>query len=280
MDRKAIIIFFVTFAFFLSLALEAQAGPNRIKVSVSVPPQAYFVERIGGDRVETQVMLPGHSDHDTYQPTPQQLIRLSQSRVYVKVGVHDFTFEARYIDPALAGRKIKVIDMSQGVRVLNGDPHIWTAPAPVRQAALNIYRGLSEFDPPSEAFYKTNLDKFLADIDSLDREIKDLLKGKAGGAFLIYHPALGYFAAQYGLIQLSIETEGKTPSASQIRRTIETARGKEIRTVLVQKGFDRKNASAIAADIGGKLEEIDPLERDWLRGTRAAAIKVSSAVRK
>jgi len=263
----------------LVFPVPAQAA-EKIKVSVSVPPQAYFVERIGGDKVEVQVMLPGHSDHDSYEPTPQQLIRLAKAQVYVRVGVPGFSFETRHVDPALAKKKITTINISEGVRLLDDDPHIWVAPSAVRQAGLNIYKGLSTFDPGNSSYYKRNLDSFLRDIESLDKEIKALLKGKEGGTFLIYHPALAYFAAEYGLRQVSIEAEGKSPSAAHIRNVIDLARSKGIKKILIQKGFDSKNARTIAAEIGGSLEEIDPLDRNWLSGTRNTAKRVSGALRK
>jgi len=125
----------------LVFPVPAQAA-EKIKVSVSVPPQAYFVERIGVHKVEVQVMLPGHSDHDSYEPTPQQLIRLAKAQVYVRVGVPGFSFETRHVDPALAKKKITTINISEVVRLLNNNPHISVAPSAVRQAALNIYKGL------------------------------------------------------------------------------------------------------------------------------------------
>jgi len=276
---------FLLVVIFLSLVITVPAqAANKIKVSVSVPPQAYFVERVGGDKVEVQVMLPGHSDHESYEPTPQQLIRLSQAQIYVQVGVPGFSFETRHINPALAPalakKKIKLINMSEGVKLLGEDPHIWVAPSSIRKAAVNIFKGLSSYDPGNSSYYKRNVESFLRDIDSLDQEIKALLKGKEGGTFLIYHPALAYFAADYGLRQISIETEGKSPSASHIRSVIDLARSKGIKKVLIQKGFDQKNARTIAAGIGGSLEEIDPLDRNWLSGTRNTAVKVSGAVRK
>lgn len=277
MEIRAVLIVLLLLP--LVFAVPAQAA-GKIKVSVSVPPQAYFVERIGGDKVEVQVMLPGHGDHDSYEPTPQQLMRLAQAQVYVRVGAPAFTFETRHIDPALARKRIAVINMSDGVRLLDDDPHIWVAPSAVRQGALNIYKGLANFDPANGPYYKRNLDSFLRNIDSLDRETKALLKGKEGGTFLIFHPALAYFAAEYGLHQVSIEAEGKSPSASHIRGVIDLARKKGIKKVLIQKGFDTKSARTIAAEIGGSLEEIDPLDRDWLNGTRNIAKKVGGAVRK
>jgi len=38
---------------------------GRIAVAVSVPPQAYFVEKIGGSHVRVEVMIPpGYSHED------------------------------------------------------------------------------------------------------------------------------------------------------------------------------------------------------------------------
>jgi zinc transport system substrate-binding protein len=276
-EFRALVLVLIFSSFVFSIPAQA-AG--RIKVSVTVPPQAYFVERLGGDKVDVQVILPGRSDHETYEPTPQQLMRLARAQIYVRVGVQGFSFETRHIDPALAKQKIKVINMADGIKLIDDDPHIWVAPSAVRKAALNIYKGLADFDPANGPYYKRNLDSFLQDIDSLDRQIKDMLKGKEGGTFVIYHPALAYFAADYGLHQVSIETEGKSPSASHIRNVIDLARSKGIKKVLVEKGFDQRSAKAIAAEIGGSVVEIDEVDRNWLSGTRDTARKVSEAVRK
>lgn len=273
------VVILVLFSLSLVLAGPAQAA-GKIKVSVSVPPQACFVERIGGDKVQVQVMMPGYADHESYEPTPQQLIRLAQAQVYVRVGAPGFGFETRHIDPVLAKKKVTIIDMADGVKLLDGDPHIWVAPSAVRQGALNIYKGFVGFDPANRSYYKSNLESFLKEIDALQKEINALLKGKEGGTFLIYHSALAYFAAEYGLHQVSIEMEGKSPSASHIRSVIDMARSKGIKKVLIQKGFDKKNARTIAAEIGAGLEEIDPLDRKWLSGTRNTARKVSEALRK
>lgn len=273
------VVLFISLFLSLVFAGPAQAAA-KIKVSVSVPPQAYFVERIGGDKVDVQTMLPGRSDHETYEPTPQQLIRLSQAQLYVRVGVAGFSFENRQIDPVLAREKIKNIDMAEGIRLLDGDPHIWVAPSTVRQAAINIYKALANFDPANRSYYKRNLDSFLKDIGSLDREIKAMLKGKEGGTFVTYHPALTYFAADYGLHQVAIETEGKSPSASHIRSVIDLSRSKGIKQIITESGFDQKSAKAIAAEIGGSLVEIDELDHNWLSGTRNTARKISEALRK
>ncbi len=252
----------------LSLGAAGRAA-EEIRISVSVLPQAYFVERIAGVHARVSVMIPKGANHETYEPTPQQLVVLSDSQLYLKVGAPGFPFEGKYLQTALGkNRKITVVGMSEGVRFRNEDPHVWTSPAAVRIAARNIQRALSAYDPAHRDEYDRNLRLFLADIDRLDGEIKGSLAGKRGFSFMVYHPAWGYFADEFGLRQLAIEEEGKPVSAVHIRRMVDLAREKGIRAILVQKGFDTKSARAIAGEIAGEILEADPLERDWLSGMR------------
>ncbi|HPL62907.1 MAG TPA: zinc ABC transporter substrate-binding protein [Syntrophales bacterium] len=251
----------------------------RLEIMVSVPPQAFIVEKIGGERVNVRVMIPGHLDHDAYEPTPRQLVSLSRADIYFKLGTPHFPFETRYIDPA-AGRlkRLLIVNMSEGIGLLGEDPHFWMSPLPVRQAAANVARSLSGRDPAGRSVYEKNLNRFLQEVDDLDRLLLGMMKGMEGGTFIIFHPALGYFASRYGLSQVAIETEGKPPSAAHLRNVIRLAKEKRIRTILIQKGFDRKNAAAVAGEIGAKLAEIDALDRDWTRGMMRTAESVRKAL--
>jgi zinc transport system substrate-binding protein len=262
---------------FLSGACSAEG----LQVSVSILPQAYFVERVAGSLARVQVMIPKGASPETYEPTPQQLVRLAESRIYVKVGAPDFPVERKYLRAALdRNRKLAVVDMSDGVPLLREDPHIWTSPSAVRIGVRNISRMLESLDPSHGADYRRNLDAFLLDIDGLDREIRRALDGKRGQAFMVYHPSWGYFAHEYGLTQLAIEEEGKPLSAAHIRTIVDLAKATGIRAILVQKGFDAKGARAIARDIGAELFETDPLEKDWLAGMRQVAALLKQVLRK
>ena len=241
-----------------------------LRISVSVLPQACFVERVAGEHAAVHVMVPKGADAETYEPTPQQLVALADSRIYVKVGAPGFPFEEKYLRTALdRNRKLTVVNMSDGLKFRKGDPHVWTSPAAVRIAAQNIAKVLIAQDPAGREEYQRNLLAFLREIDTLDQEIRQALSVKKGYAFMVFHPAWGYFADEYGLTQLAIEEEGKPVSAAHIRQMVDLARGKGIRSVLVQKGFDTKSARAVAREIGGEVLETDPLERDWFSGMRS-----------
>ena len=170
--------------------------------------------------------------------------------------------------------------MSDGVTFRKGDPHVWTSPSAVRIAAGNIARALIAYDPPHREEYGKNLHAFLREIDMLDQEIRRAFAGKQGYAFLVFHPAWGYFADDYGLRQLSVEEEGKPVSAAHIRVMVDLAREKGIRAILVQKGFDTKSARTVAHEIGGEVVETDPLERDWLTGMRAFTTLLTRVLKK
>jgi len=275
------------FRMVLGFLILAGTGPQAttfaetIKVAVSILPQAYLVERVAGGRASVRVMIPKGASPETYEPTPQQLVALADSALYVKVGAPGLPFEEKYLRTLSSrNRNITIINMSEGATFRKEDPHVWVSPAAARIAAQNIARALTLHDPAGESEYRRNLAAFLKDIDALDGEIRRALAGKKGHSFMVYHPAWGYFADEYGLRQLAIEEEGKPVSAAHIRKTIDLAREKGIRAVLVQKGFDSKSARAIARDIGGAVVETDPLERDWLAGMRNFTALLEKVLRK
>ncbi|MCK9362048.1 MAG: zinc ABC transporter substrate-binding protein [Syntrophales bacterium] len=252
----AFLMFFVTFPAF--------AASEKIDIAVSVPPQAYFAERIGKNHVSTHIMIPGGANPDTYEPTPRQLINLSHSRMYVKVGAPTFPFEKKFLLTFLdRNPHLTIIDSSAGLKLRTGDPHTWTSPASVRIAAANIAKALVIYDPSHKDEYERNLAEFLAEIDRLDQGIRKSLQGKGGYSFMVYHPAWGYFADEYNLVQIPIEEEGKPGNAARIRGIIDLARKKGMRDVLVQKGFDARNARTIARELGGRIFEVNPLGRNW-----------------
>lgn len=252
-----------------------------LRISVSVLPQACFVERVAGEHATVHVMIPKGANPETYEPTPQQLVALTDSRIYVKVGAPGLPFEERYLRAALdRNRRLTVVNMSDGLKFLEGDPHVWTSPAAVRIAAQNIAKVLIAQAPANKAGYQRNLLAFLNEVDTLDREIRQALSSSKGYAFMVFHPAWGYFANEYGLVQLAIEEEGKPVSAAHIRQMVDLARKKGIRSIFVQKGFDTKSARAVAREIGGEVLETDPLAREWFSAMRSFTKMLAPALKK
>jgi zinc transport system substrate-binding protein len=254
-----------------------------------VPPQAYFVERIGGERVEVHVLVPPGTSPATYEPSPRQMVALGRSRLYVEVGHPDFLFEQRHLETLLTGNtQVVTVDMAAGTgifcqdeqgRELDGDPHIWLSPRLMRTAAANIEAELVRLDPEGAPYYRQNLESLLSDIERLDLELRQLLSGLQGRRFMVFHPAWSHFACEYGLRQMAIESGGKEPGPAQLVATIEEARREGIRVVFAQKGFSDRSARVIAAELDARVEELDPLAHDWLENLRFSAGRIAAALR-
>jgi predicted O-methyltransferase YrrM len=130
--------------------------------------------------------------------------------------------------------------------------------------ADNIYQALCELDSTHQEDYQKRLDVLKQTIRQTDANIRTLLEN-ADSTFLIYHPALSYFARDYGLKQVSIEEGGKEPSPAQLKALIETCRNENVHTIFVQQEFDQRNAQLIAHELGVNIVSINPLSYDWVK---------------
>ena len=269
-------------------ATSSSESKNRIKVFVSIPPQAYFVERVGGDRVDVSVMVgPGHSPA-TYEPRPKQMSELGGARLYFRTGVPFENVWMRRL--AKVNPKMRVIDTHRGIELISvkshghgkrgthahlgiglKDPHIWTSLRLVKIQAQNICDALVSEDIARRSYYKRNLAGLHRDLDNLDARIAKMFKDLKTRKFMVFHPAWGYFARDYALEEIPIEMEAKEPSAKALADLIEQAKQHRTRVVFVQQQFSKASAEAVARAIGAKVVQVDPLARDYLNNMRKVA---------
>jgi zinc transport system substrate-binding protein len=235
-------------------------------------PQRYFVERVAGDFVKVNVMIPPGANPAACDLTPGQLKNLYNSSIYFAVGY--LPFEVTHLYPLLEEMKgIVLVNHSEGEALLEGeaggghdhlvDPHIWMSPARAKRMAATVARVLGERFPARKELFARNLEQLNVEIDSIDGVARRVTSGKKNKLFLIYHPALTYFAADYGMRQVAIEHEGKEPSPVHLKAIVDTCRSRGIKTVFIQNQFDEQNARAVAGEIGGRVIAIDPLNPDW-----------------
>lgn len=250
---------------------------NHRTVSVSILPQKYFIERIAGDYLQINVMIPPGMNPATADLSTDQLKKLYDSDLCFTIGY--LPFELTHLYPVLKNRQdIEVVNHSEGLHLLNGscshqhhddhkhgsiDPHIWLSPVNARQMATTIFQILSEHYPEQQATFHTHYQALLQDIDMVAQKAQQVFSTSQERVFLIYHPALTYFAADYGLEQISIEDEGKEPNPAHLKKLIDLARKKNIHIIFIQSQFDVDNAKSIAKEINGQIIPIDPLTEDW-----------------
>ena len=249
----------------LSSCTPAKSEHNTI--TVTIDPLRYFTEQIAGEKYKVVTMVPQGSNPETYEPTAQQMIALSHSELYIKVG--NLGFERTWMNKLKANApEITIIDSSKGIvtaKSINGidDPHTWMSTKSAIIIAQNIYEALKEKDSKDSSYFRKNLNKLVLKIKNTDKQIRAKLVGKKKTSFLIYHPALTYFARDYSLHQLPIEEEGREPSAQQIKDIITTARKEGAKTMFVQKEFKNRNTQIVVQSTGAGIKTINPLSYDW-----------------
>ncbi|GHV67278.1 cation ABC transporter substrate-binding protein [Bacteroidia bacterium] len=293
-------------------------------VSVSILPQKYFVERIAGDIVSVNVMIPPGMNPATCDLRTEQLRKLYDSQIYFAIGY--LPFETIHLYPVLKQRDSTVlINHSERVFLLDGtcghidveheheqtheyehgqiheqtheqghereqghehkhkhehdygnehgseknhrlgvDPHIWLSPDYAQSICMEIFAALSSAYPEREAFFQTNYETLSRDIEVIKQRLQLAVTASAQKAFLIYHPALTYFANDFGLEQISVENDGKEPGPTYLADIIGQVKTKGIRVIFIQKQFDVRNAAMIAKVTGCKLIQIDPLNENWM----------------
>ena len=289
---------------FSAFTCPAFAG-SKVSVFVSVLPQKYFVQQICNSLVDVNVMVQPGASPSIYEPKPSQMAALSKARIYFAVGA---PFEQFWLEKfAAANREMLVVHTDKGIkkRVMAGhhhhgknphetdshheeghedepqgeDPHVWLSPRRVITQVNTMVSALKKADPAHADTFEKNGQAFVNRIRMLDKELTRLFAGRSNAAFMVFHPSWGYFADDYGLEQVAIETEGKEPKPAQLRKLIAHAREDNIRVIFAQPQFSVKSAELIAREINARVVFADPLALEWTDNLRKIAHQVSEALR-
>ncbi len=277
---------------------EPDGSDGEYNVVVSILPQKYFVERIAAPRLLTSsranvnvkiiVVVPPGASPSAYELSPSDMRNISQADIWFTIGVG---FERAWIprfsgsNPDLAIRStVRDIDrlpidrysIPGGIAPSNAygdnghdhahgwdDPHVWLSPELVRKQAVAIAECLSDLDPEMEVHYRTNVESFILEIDSLQNSIHAMLDPMRGSCFMVFHPAWGYFADEFNLVQIPVEESGNDPSPGEMSRLVDFAKDQNIQAIFVSPQFSTSSAEAIASEVNARIIYIDPLAEDW-----------------
>ncbi len=269
----------IPFALLILLAASCSAergGGSRYLVFSSILPQKYFVERVAKGDAEVVVMVGPGANPATYEPSPRQMAQLSEAQAYFRIGV---PFEEAWMPRISAAHPdLRIIDTSEGIRKIDGDPHVWTNPLMVRTIAVTLKEAFAAMIPARKAVYDANCSEFIRDLEALDAEIRAMLHPVKNRKFMVFHPSWAYFAAAYGLEQISIEREGKEPGAKTLERFIALGKKEQVKVIFVQAQFSRRSAETIAQAIGAQVVAVDPLAEDYIVNMRRVATAFAMAM--
>lgn len=277
----------------MSLQSHVWAG-DPLKISVSIVPQKYFVEKIGKEFVDVSVMVRPGASPATYEPRPQQMVDLIKSRIYFAIGV---PFEKVWVEKFIHINPKMIIAHTQdgiekipmkGTRYHNHpphndrikDPHVWLSPPLVMIQARNILNTLLRVDPVHKRGYEKNYSSFMGELIDLDLQLLNLFMNQGERTrFMVYHPSWGYFAKAYGLEQIPIEMEGKEPTPKALRDLVDRAKKLRVKAIFVQPQFSIKTAKTIADAIGCQITYADPLAFNWAENLIKVAENLQAGLR-
>ncbi len=300
MPRLVTVLLF-TMALFVSLTIigcqkksadpsQMQRDKDKIQVFVSIMPQMSIVKSIGGDHVQVESLVKANTSPHNYEPTPRQLMRLTQAHVFFSINM---PFEDQLLSKIqLQNSSLHIANMAENIVERHFitsdardhdahdshdetvDPHVWLGVAQIETLANTTTRRLSELYPQFASDFNANLLKYLAKLHAVNDSLHTALDQYRGSSFYVFHPAFGYFADSYGLKQVAVEIEGKSPSAKQILSVIELAKHDNVKILFVQKQFDSNTAQAIAKAIDGTVVAIDPLLEDILQNLQMIGTEI------
>ncbi len=282
---------------------------EKLDVVVSILPQKAFVNAIGGDFVNVKELIPPGGSPATYEPKPSDLALVEKADIYFRIG--HIPFEKSHVDKFVGlNPDMKVVDTSVNVQLRHFgeheehtheheegeemhesheeeghdhegvDPHIWLSPMQVKKQVDIIAQTLSQEDPANANTYSSNAEKFKKELDDLHSEIESEFDELKTDKLMVFHPAWGYFADEYGLEQIAIEQSGKEPTAQELQHIVEEAKEEEIKVIFIQSQFNKEIAESVAEEVGAVVVSIDPLSEDYINNLRNVATTIAESLNK
>lgn len=273
---KKLLLYLFAAATLVSCA--ARKTSDKERLSVSILPLRHIVEAITDKDFDITVLVPSGAGPETFEPTIRQYSELSDSRLIFSTGL--IAFEQRLLSKFgdAESQEGKIINLSRGIDLLEGscthhgeqsnaphgiDPHIWTSPRALKVMAHNTYAAIHRQYPDS-ARYTANHERLQQRLTALDSLVAAQIDRSGVRHFVIYHPAMTYYARDYGIEQVAIEHEGKELSAKRMATLIQWARNNDIRCVMYQSQYPRSAVETLTRDIHAEAVEIDPLKEDFI----------------
>ena len=247
----------IAFAFVLAASpLRAQ---ERLNVVASFSILADLVRNVGGDRVDVTSLVGPNGDIHVFAPAPSDAKTLGEVKLLVINGLGLEGWLPRLVQSS--GSKAAIVTASNGIaplsRGLEADPHAWQSVANAKIYVANIRDALVAADPADAQTFRTNADRYLAELDALDAEVRAAVATipSERRKVISTHNAFGYFAAAYGIEFIApsgVSTENE-PSARDIAAIIRQIKAEKIPAVFLENISDDRLIRRVAAETGAKV---------------------------
>ncbi len=269
--------------------VERTSGP--LSVLVTVPPLAGLVHAVAGETCRTVVLVPPGKEPETFMPTPSQMREIARCGVFFTVGLP--------VEESLAGRltslnpQLRIVDLRRRLPIEaeepeeeashepdephehgghhhDGiDPHVWMSPSNLETMASVIEETLAALEPENAPLYRERTVRFSEAAESLKREASEKLSGLSSRTLYVFHPAYGYFCAEFGLEQRAVEAGGKAPKSKDFVELVRRLREEHAEKIFVQPEFSRTAVDKMASQLDVRIEVHSPLGEDPLGNIRS-----------
>ena len=247
----------------------APQNSGKLQIVASLFPQYDFAREICGDKADITLLLPAGMDSHSYEPTPKDIVKLSEASLFLYTGDNMEPWAAR-----LSGNvKGQILDVSMGATLLDGsdihhasvqeksnastDPHIWTNPQNAIIMVDNISRAVCSLDPSNAEYYTENAERYKNELRLLDAEIEEAVQNsKRTNLIFGGHFAMRYFTHRYGLSYESAfdSCSGEAePSPQTILHLIEHIRNDNIPAVYYEELSTPQTAKLLADETGAQM---------------------------
>ncbi len=256
---------------------------TRPVIAVSIVPEETFVKKVCGDLVRVVVMVPPGYSPENYEPTPMEMELFSDADLYFSIGVP--TEQSNILPSVAPHTRVVSLDKAAAevydeLKIGDGrDPHVWLSPKRAIVMVKAIAREMSALDSENAATYDTNANNFIAELESVDKEIKSALEGVQNRKFVVFHPAFGYLANDYDLEMFALEEEGKEATAEHLQDMIDLAKKEDIKVIFYQAETDSSQSKAYAEEIGGEAAMLEPLSGDYINNLKTMAATMAEAMK-
>jgi zinc transport system substrate-binding protein len=243
-----------------------------------VLPVALFTRAVAGSCARVEALLSAGADLHQLSVSPQLMARLQAADVVVLNGL-GLEAPLQRLLAADGSRGPRRIEAAAGVDALSLDPHghpphdhpphgqaanphVWLDPRRAAMQVRTIRAGLVAADPARAVCFRRNADRFLGELERLDRDLARQLAPYASRTILSFHDLAPYFAQRYGLRAESlVDLPEENPSVADLRRLAAQLRRQRVQGLLVDPQHERRSFLALADDLKLRLLPFDPIER-------------------
>ncbi|MFZ1058005.1 MAG: metal ABC transporter substrate-binding protein, partial [Candidatus Rokuibacteriota bacterium] len=270
----------------------AATPSGQLMVAATIVPLGDFCQRLGGDLVQVQVLIPPGASPHVFEPAPSVMAKASRARVFVYIGAGLEPWAAKLLRARGPG-DLAVVEAARGIPLLGmaahhhehgeaeardhadhhpdkeeahdhhsaGNPHIWLDPVLVQEICRKIAAAFIQADPGHRAQYEANLKSYLAALDELNREIESRARSWRLRNFVSFHPSFSYFAKRYNLHEVGTieESPGREPTPRHLQDLVAAVRRFGIKVVFAEPQFNPRVAEVIAQEAGVKVLMLDPV---------------------